>query len=121
MTIPEYLNEIEFAAQHVIPTLRADHERLLQLEREIAPLRKLVENGYRRAEFVAQSAEDDPDDVAMATGMHFETYFGDDKNLFGKEKARHKLEEQIAARAFSVESLAGALLQQAKQGISMVH
>src|SRR5436305_1795483 len=111
MNIPEYLNEIEFAAQHVIPTLWADHERLLQLEREIAPLRKLVADGYRRAEFVAQNAED-PDDVAMATGMHFETHFGDDKTLFGKEQARHKLEEQIAARAFSVESLAGALLQQ---------
>lgn len=84
MTIAEYLDEIEFAAQNVISTLWADQERLVILEHEIIPLRYLVEDGYRRAEFVAQNAED-PDDVAMAAGMHFEAYFGDDKKLFAKE------------------------------------
>jgi hypothetical protein len=54
---------------------------------------------------------EDPDDVAMATGMYWENYFGDDKERYYKDKDREKLIEEIAAHAFSVGSIAGSLLQ----------
>jgi hypothetical protein len=63
----------------------------------------------------------DPDDVAMATGIFWENYFGEDKKRYYKDKDREKLVEKIAAHAFSVGSIAGSLLQCAKQGISLCH
>jgi hypothetical protein len=120
MTIPEYLDEIAFAAGRIISTLWADHDHLLRIQTQISAMQELVEDGYRRADFLQTIAED-PDDVAEGVGMRFETYFGVGKELSSKEHIGKKLQEQIAARSFSIDSLASALLQQAKQGISIAH
>src|SRR5437870_1412879 len=120
MAMTDYLAEIEFAASNVIPIVWRERNRLRELEAEVASLTKLVEDNYRRAECVAMNAED-PDDVAMATGRYWDNYFGDDKERYYKDKDRAKLIEQIAAHALSIGSLAGSLLQYAKQGISLAH
>lgn len=120
MTMDDYLTEIEFAASNLIPIIWGERDRLRKLEVEVASLTKLVEHSYRRAESIAMNAED-PDDVAMATGVYWENYFGNDKERYQKDEDREKLMEQIAAHALSVGSLAGSLLQFAKQGISLVH
>ncbi len=120
MMMTDYLAEIEFAASNLIPIIWEERNRLRALEAEVALLTRAVEHNYRRAESVAMNAED-PDDVAMATGMYFENYFGDDKERYYKDKDREKLIDQIAAHALSIGSLAGSLLQFAKQGISLAH
>src|SRR5205085_1103080 len=61
------------------------------------------------------------DDVMLATGMYWETYFGEDKELYHNDKEREELVNLIATHALSVGSLAGSLLQHAKQGVSLVH
>lgn len=120
MTIPNYLKEIEFAATRTIQTIWEDHNHLSTLEAELTCLRTVVEDGYSRAESLALGAED-PEDVAMSIGVHFETYFDSDKEQFEKQEMRDNMAQQIMAHAFSIDSLASALLQQAKQGISLAH
>ena len=120
MAMADYLAEIEHAAENLISIICEEHGRLRSLEAEITSLTKLTEDNYRRAEFVAMNAED-PDDVAMAAGMHWDNYFGNDKGRYYKDKDQEKLVEQIDAHAFSVGALAGSLLQYARQGISICH
>ena len=120
MAMGDYLAEIEYAASNLVPVIWEERNRLRSLEVEMASLTRLVEDNYRRAEFVAMNSED-PDDAAMATGMYWENYFGDDKERHYKDKDRAKLVDQIAAHALSIGSLAGSLLQYAKQGISLAH
>jgi hypothetical protein len=85
MKMGDYLLEIEYATSSLIATIWKERERLRSLEAEVASLTKRAEDNYRRAEFVATNAED-PDDVAMATGMYWENYFGDDKERYYKDK-----------------------------------
>jgi len=120
MTTSDFLNEIEYAAQNLIAMIWEERKRLTELEDQIASLSKVVAHNYRQAESVALNAED-PDEVAMAAGMHWNNYFGDDKDLYEKSKAKESLDDQIVAHAFSVESLAASLLQYAKQSISLAH
>jgi hypothetical protein len=120
MPMADYLTEIEFAASNLIPIIYGERNRLRQLEAQVASLSKLAEHNYRRAESIAMNAED-PDDVAMATGMYWDNYFGEDKERHDNDKDRERLVEQIAAHALSVGSLAASLLQYAKQGISLAH
>ncbi|MGR2680284.1 hypothetical protein [Chromobacterium haemolyticum] len=116
----DYLLEIEFAASRIIEAIWVENNKLGALEAEIAKLRKVVEDNYRCAEYMARFAED-PDDVAAATGMYWDNYFGEDKEQFHMEQDRSALVAQIAVHAFSVQSLSTSLLQYAKQGISMCH
>lgn len=120
MTMSDYLGEIEYAAGSIVPVIWGERTRLQELRGEVAKLERVVEDNYLRAESVAMNAED-ADDVMMATGMHWDTYFGEDKERFYKDKDRQKLQGQVATHAFAVGSLAGSLLQYAKQGISLVH
>jgi hypothetical protein len=116
----DYLAEIGFAANSLLAIIWAEDKRLQELEHELALLKTRVEANYGRAEFVARNSED-ADDVAMAAGMHWENYFGDDKQYYQKNMDRKNLSEQIEAHEFSIGSLAGSLLQYAKQGISIGH
>ena len=120
MNVADYLTEIEYAAQNIIPLIWAERERLKELEAQIAPLRKVIEHNYQQSESWQLNAED-PDDVAMGAGIYWGTYFGEDKELFYKDKDREKLVDQIAAHRISVDSLAGSLLEYAKKGISLAH
>jgi hypothetical protein len=116
----DYLMEIEFAASKLIPLIWRDRNRLRKLEEKVASLTKQVDYAYLRAESIAMNSED-LDDIGIATGMHWGTYFGADKDRHYKKEELEKLEQQVAVRAFSFDSLAGSLLQFGKQGISLVH
>ncbi|QJW94704.1 hypothetical protein [Frigoriglobus tundricola] len=120
MTMGDYLTEIEYAASSLIPIIWEERHRLQKLEMEVASLTRLVEDNYRRAASVAMNSED-ADDAAMAAGIYWENYFGDDKERYHKDQDREKLANQIAAHALSIGSLAGSLMQYAKQGISLAH
>lgn len=120
MTITDYLTEIEYAATHVIDSLWREHEEAAALRKEIETLRKTAEANYARADWIQQNAEDS-DDVMLGVGIHWDTYFGEDKDQHYKSKDLNDLEDRLATREFSFASLAGTLLQFAKQGLSAVY
>lgn len=120
MDMAQYLTEIRHAVGVSIGGVWAERSRLEEIEKQVAALTRATDAGYLRAQFVAMNAED-ADDAAMAGGMHFETYFGVDKERHHKAADAEDLQAQIAVHAFAEASLAGTLLQYAKQGMSIVH
>ena len=120
MDIPAYLSEVEYSAAGIIPMIWHEHADLAKIREELVALTRVVEQRYMQAESVAMNAEN-PDDVAMAAGMHWENYFSDDKKRHHKSINASELQLRIDARAFSIGSLCGSLLQIAKQGISVAH
>ncbi|MBC6715683.1 hypothetical protein H9Q09_05675 [Aurantimonas sp. DM33-3] len=120
MAMASYVDEIRHATENLIPLVWNEQNRLLGLEAEVAALTRIVEDNYRRAEFIAMNAED-PDDVAMASGMRWGTYFEEDKDRHDKDHERQELGQKITTHRFSVGSLCGSILQFAKQGISLCH
>lgn len=120
MDMGSYLQEMGFATAKVLEGLWREREAHDALKAKVAKLTKSVEHNYRRAESIAQNALD-ADDVMLATGIHWDTYFGEDKERHHKSKEEGELAARLAARQFSLSALAGTALQYAKQGISVVH
>ena len=120
MQMRDYLSEIEFATTTLITSIWDERNQLAKLQTEIEPLSKVVETEYTKADAWARDAET-PDDVMMEVGIRFGNYFGNDKELYHKDKSREKLQGDILVHEFSIAALAGSLLQYAKQGISLVH
>jgi hypothetical protein len=81
MLIVDYLNEIEFAVAILMPAIWDERTRLSESEEQLARLTRVVEDNYRRAESIYMNAEN-PEEVAMSAGAHWENYFGDDKERF---------------------------------------
>lgn len=117
MTLADYLNEMEYAVTRVIESLWHEHDEAERLRGEIDNLQKVAADNYQRAEFIQQNAED-ADDLMLGVGIHWDTYFGEDKDQYYKSKDLDALEARLASREFSFSSLAGTLLQYAKQGLS---
>jgi hypothetical protein len=97
-----------------------EHNRLAELENRLASLSRVADNNYRRAQAIQLDVET-AEDVMHGVGMYWDTYFGEDREVYYGKKDKGKLENQILAHAFSTNSLAGNLLQHAKQGISLAH
>ena len=120
MDMQSYINEIEFAAKSIIEIIWKERDRLLELKQKIKSLSKVVRSEYEKAQSWAMNAED-PGEVAMSTGIYWNNYFGNDKDLSDKDKQKIELEGHVLAHQFSIAALSGALLQHAKQGVSLVH
>ena len=117
MTLADYLNEMEYAVSCVIVALWHEHDEAEKLRKEIEDLRRVAEDSYQRVQFIQQHPED-ADDVMLGVGIHWDTYFGEDKEQYYKSKDLNELEACLASKEFSFSSLAGTLLQYAKQGLS---
>ncbi len=63
----------------------------------------------------------DLDDEGLGTAIHWDTYFGEDKDQHYKSLDLKPLMDRLATREFSFAALAGTLLQFAKQGLSAVY
>jgi hypothetical protein len=72
MMMHEYLNDMDFAARNLLPIIWGERNRVQELEVQILKLTRATEENYQRARALAVEAED-PDDVAMATGMYWQT------------------------------------------------
>lgn len=120
MDMEPYLQEMHFAVEQVLDGLWKERAALEALQAELATLTQVVRDDYARAETIAQDALD-ADDVMLATGIHWDTYFGKDKERNKKALEQQQLESRLATRQFSLSALAGTALQYAKQGISVVH
>lgn len=117
MDLSNYLNEMEFAANGVFELLWHEHREAEVLRVEIEKLQRTAAENYDRAHFIQQNAED-ADELMIGVGMHWDTYFDEDKDQHYKSKDLAMLEASLALREFSISSLAGTLLQYAKQGLS---
>lgn len=117
MNLFDYLNEMEYAVSRVIESLWHEHSEAKVLRAEIEKLQRIAAENYEHAHFIQQNAED-ADDLMLGVGIHWDTYFGEDKEQHYKSKDLAALEASLALREFSFSSLAGTLLQYAKQGLS---
>ena len=120
MNITDYIQEVDHAVKQLLSGIWSEREKLDDLERKYSNLSKAVKANYDRASSLALNAED-PEEVAMAVGVHWDNYFGEDKERHNTKTEIDSIKEQISAHQFSIESLSGALLQHAKQGISLQH
>jgi hypothetical protein len=117
MRISDYLNEIEHAASAIFPVVWAEQKCLQELNQEIKLLERVITHNAVQAQ--AWQESDDPEDVAFGAGIYWQTYFNEDKERYQKDEERQRLKHQYSLREFSVNSLAGSLLQFGKQGISI--
>lgn len=117
MNLCDYLNEMEYAASGVVELLWHEHSEGEVLRAQIEKLQRVVGENYERAYFIQQNAED-ADDLMLGVGMHWDTYFDEDKDRHYKSKDLTTLEASLTLREFSFSALAGTLLQYAKQGLS---
>ena len=120
MDMNGYLSEIRFAVTVSLDAVWRERDRLQELQAEIAALTPAVAHDYARAEAIAMNAED-ADDVMLATGVYWDTYFGSDKDLHHGSAEADEVVKVVSLHAFSCSAQSGSVLQYAKQGISLVH
>ncbi|MDP3195322.1 hypothetical protein [Tabrizicola sp.] len=119
MDMASYLNEVRYGCEAILPIVWKEREAVEALKARIATLTAQTEDGYRRAQFLQQF--EDPDDYMMGVGLHWDTYFGADKERYHAVADLPSLEQVRDIRSFACAALAGSVLQFAKQGISLVH
>lgn len=119
MKMSEYLHEIKHAASESLCLVWSEHHQLEQLNARIAKLAAEIEASARTVEWLTANPEFDDD--LQATAMHWESYFGPEKEQYSVETSKSELELLILAREFSTNAQSGSVLQYAKQGISLVH
>lgn len=117
MRLKSYLIEIEHAASIVISEIYREIGQLAEIKEDLVKLNAATEDGYRRAEFLAMNP--DLDDEGLGTAIHWDTYFGADKQRHHKQSEHDDVEAKLKAHELSVAALSGSLLQYAKQGISL--
>jgi hypothetical protein len=119
MTMPEYLKEIEHAASETLRLAWSEQKQLEELEAYIGRLTAQIEESARRVQWLVDNPEFDDD--LQSTAMHWESYFGPEKEKFYAEKSKPELEALLSLRRFSTDAFSGNMLQYGKQGISFVH
>jgi hypothetical protein len=119
MNMSEYLKEIKHAASETLRLVWAEHQQLEELQVRIDKLSADIEASATTVEWLR--ANPDLDDDFQATAMHWESYFGPEKEHHHAEKSKPGLEALVDARKFSTEAQSASILQYAKQGISLVH
>lgn len=119
MRLRDYLPEIRTAAETVIADLHREHDHASELRAQVTQLTQATHIGYAQADAVAQMTDEWDDDPMLATAIHWDTYFGVDKERYYKDQELQRVTDSLAARELSVGALAGSLLQFAKQGIAL--
>lgn len=119
MDMTTYLAEIEHAATAVIALIWREREKLKELEKSIAVHTDAMKAGYGKVASLV--ADPDLDDDLLATAVHWDTYWGPDKDQHEATEEKAAVTSSILARAFSTSVLSASALQYGKQGISLVH
>lgn len=121
----DFLKQSKYATEPVIDLIWGEKELLNNLQRDLTRLIAEAENGYRRA--APNPADtpfdpdfDGPDDVMARTGIYWDTYFGADRESYIVTEEIVKLDQSVELKKFSTQLLSSALLQIAKQGMSIV-
>lgn len=117
MTLVEYLDATEFAARSLLDAIWHEQAEIEALSARVAILERQVQAEYMRAQSLIDHAED-PDDLMLGVGRHWENYFGPDRERHDQQQELEWLRGAREARASALGALAGNLLQVAKQGLS---
>ncbi len=117
MKISNYLREVQHAVSVVIGEIHREQNQVAVLRGELSALTAATDDGYQRSNFLAMNPE--LDDDFLGTAIHWDTYFGVDKERFHKNVELDDGLSNIAAHEFSVAALSGSLLQYGKQGLSL--
>jgi hypothetical protein len=117
MDMKTWIGETEHAMRSTIDLVWAEHTAVAKAMGELARLEAETERGYRQSE----AFMDDFDDEGLATAIHWDTYFGPDKERHRAAGTLGELKATQETRSASRAALAGTALQIAKQGISAVH
>lgn len=120
MTMQTYLTEIETAVTGVLSLVWPQEEKWTNLMSQLERLELETQKGYAAASALVADAET-PEEVVEFNARGIDTYFGPDKQRHETAAEILRIEARVQVQAFSTNSLAGALLQHAKQGISLVH
>ncbi|GGA62198.1 hypothetical protein [Sphingomonas psychrolutea] len=119
MDMSQYLREMAHAVQTFIPAVWVEHDNVNVISAKVAKLEAATTDGYQRVQEILQVDEADED--GLATALHWDTYFGVDKETYHAGKELDALRQQEDARAFSRSAMSSTILHFAKQGISVVH
>jgi hypothetical protein len=115
----EYLREIEYAATETLRLVWREEKELEELLALIGRSEKEIAEANARMEFLAKNPE--LDDEGIGTAIHWDTYFGPEKERYYAEKGRPELETLVGVRKFSTNAQAANVLQYAKQAMSSTH
>ena len=133
MTMADYLAETRHAVEGLLPlvwqeqdTLSGRKEQLAERKAELTRLERRVRDEYANAAWLLNNPELDDEGIGIL--RHWDNYFGPDKERYyldqqipGMQAAVELLEASVEAHRFSVDALAGAVIQVAKQGMALVH
>jgi hypothetical protein len=117
MNMESWLAETAHATASLIPLIWAEHDAAEVAAAKLKALEEETDQGYRQS----AAFMDEFDDEGLATAIHWDTYFGPDKERHHAAIALADTQATLDARTFSRNSIASALLQIAKQGLSTVH
>lgn len=112
ITIGAYLAEVEEAVRHLFQALMSDTAEIERLRQTLGYQQSEAQEWHKAAMTIGGPFSDDADpqrDWAKAV-----------RNYQAAEKTEEELRQRMAARAMSRGALAGAILQIAKQGLSLV-
>lgn len=117
MDMNTWIAESGHATTSLIPLLWAEHDAVEAAAIKLKALEQETERGYRQS----AAFMDDLDDEGLATAVHWDTYFGSDKERHHAVAHLADFQATLDARSVSRGALASTLLQIAKQGLSAVH
>jgi hypothetical protein len=117
MDMTTYLAEIRHAVASIIPVIWSEHAIVDQATAILRRHEEATRRGYEQS----AAFMDELDDEGLATQIHWDTYFGPDKERHHAAEELAKVQATLEARTFSRSSLASSLLQYSKQGLSAVH
>ena len=118
MTMNSYLVDVRYAVEQLLEGIWTEYRIFEELTKEVAKLTAYTHEEYRRVDRIL--AVDPDDDEGIATGLHWDTYFGPDKERHYKNVDLGVLQARVQLKEFSMNSLAGGILQIGKQGMSLV-
>lgn len=112
----QYLEDVKFAVESIIGIVWTEYTQIEQLEREIRKLERVIQFNMNRVQNLALS--DDDDDYLLAVQGQWDSYFGEEKDQYNKNRDVESLRKSFDTKKFSINCLSSTLLQIAKQGIT---
>lgn len=113
----QYINETEYATRNLLDLALREEQELKQLEDQVAPLKakyRAYEWDYRTSEW-----HEDFSDAYVMGAFQRMARAAEEKKKVEAEVAR--IQALIGTRQSAIQAICGAVLQIAKQGISIAH
>lgn len=114
-----YLIDTEFASQSLIETIYKEEIQLKKLSEQFDTLKKYFD--ILQCDFSTADGSEDFNDFQIQDKFIRMAKFHKENDIEGKKRELDNLQQSLANKKNSIDSLSMSLLQIAKQGISTVH